>query len=140
MNYISKATSLILLLVTAGVVLTYLKAPKKGALSGNAREIIRKKWDEIESLITQQNPSANKAAVMEADKLLGYVLGEMGYTGTIADKLKATPKKFSNLNNVWSAHKFRNHLVHDIHAEALHFQAKDAIDKFRQAFRDLGVI
>lgn len=131
---------LILLLVAVGVVLTYLQGPKKKGLSGQTREIVKNKWQEIENLIAQKNPSASKTAVMEADKLLGYVLGEMGYSGSIADKLKATPKKFSNLNDVWSAHKFRNHLVHDIHAEGLYFQAKDAIDKFRQAFRDLGVI
>jgi len=78
-------------------------------------------------------------AVMEADKLLYEVLEQRGYKGTLGDKLKKAGPAFSNLNDVWSAHKLRNRLAHELGVGLSEKEAQTALGSFRRAYRDLGL-
>src|SRR3972149_10234498 len=115
--------------------------PSSLIVSSQDRELITKKWQEIENLMILKRPSAFKQAIIEADKLLAYTLEKMNYQGSLGDKLKASKNKFSQAvyNDLWEAHKIRNRLVHEVSAEINSFQAQKAIKDFKKGLRQLGI-
>ena len=108
---------------------------KRGWIFGGAKLVSPKssldkgfvqiKWQEIEELIDQQKPSAYKVAIMEADKLVDYVLkAKVGAGKDMGDRLKKSQKLFSSYSdyqNLWEAHKMRNRVAHEADHE-LHFE------------------
>jgi len=81
----------------------------------------------------------HRQAIMEADKLLDYTLTKMGYRGSLGAKLKKAPTLFSNINDVWAAHKVRNNIAHKINYKVDEKTYKATMLKFKQAFRDLKI-
>ena len=73
-----------------------------------------KKWERI--LLHVESPNSNdwKVAIIEADILLGEMLGAMGYQGeSIGEKLKRVePGDLTTLDQAWEAHKIRNAIAH----------------------------
>lgn len=101
--------------------------------------LVQSKWAEI---ITMQNsgPSGLKNALIEADKLLDYCMVGKGFTGeTMGDRLKSGGSQFSNLDAVWSAHKLRNQLAHEVEHDIVPEQVKHAVHGLGNAIRDLGI-
>ncbi len=90
-------------------------------------------------VILEQAEREPKHALVEADKLLDFVLKRRGYSGAMGDKLKKAGKIFSNADNVWSAHKLRNRVVHEVGFNASRDQAVQALGYFKKALWDLGV-
>ncbi|MFS8131103.1 MAG: hypothetical protein ACMG57_03930 [Candidatus Dojkabacteria bacterium] len=73
--------------------------------------------NKIRGLTTTNDESSLKAAVMEADKLLDYVLKSKKIKGdTLGDRLKHSKHLFStsSYNRVWEVHKLRNRLAHEM--------------------------
>jgi hypothetical protein len=105
-------------------------------------EIVKQKWNEIQNLMALGRPSNFRQAILEADKLLDFVLEKMNYRGSLGEKLKAAKDRFSPgiYNGIWDAHKIRNRLVHEVGSEILNWDAKEAIEKFERGLKDLGVI
>lgn len=101
---------------------------------------IGRRWKTIQ-MVSKTNASGLRSSVLEADKLLDYVMKKLGYPGdTMADRLKIAQKEFSNRNNVWRAHKLRNSMAHDVDFDLVSSQAKEAINDFGQALKDLKVL
>jgi len=115
-------------------------------ITATDQKIIRKKWLEIEELIKLGGPSRFQKAIIEADKLLDFILSQMGYEGRLGDKLKLAKKEFikdndySLYNDIWQVHKLRNELVHNLNYEIYSFEVKEAIKKFEKAFKNLGAL
>lgn len=102
-------------------------------------DIVKNKWAEIGAMQTS-GPSGLKNALIEADKLLDYVMIAKGFTGeTMGDRLKSGGAAFSNLNAVWAAHKLRNQLAHEVEHDLVPDQVRRAITDLGQAIRDLEV-
>jgi hypothetical protein len=80
-----------------------------------------------------------REAVIEADKLLDELLSKRGYAGTLGDKLKKAGPAFTNVNDVWSAHKLRNRLAHELGVKISPEELKGALSKFERAYKDLGL-
>ena len=79
--------------------------------------------------------------ILEADKLLDRALHEMGTQGkTMGDRLKKSSNRFTELNSVWRAHKFRNAIANDTDFEVSYNQAKNILAVYKQALKDLGAI
>jgi hypothetical protein len=58
-----------------------------------------------------------KSALIDADKLLDFVLKKKGIKGdTLGERLKSASNLFDRelYNQVWEAHKLRNKLVHEV--------------------------
>ena len=108
------------------------------------RSFVQGKWQDIEVLMNQGKPSAYKVAVMEADKLVDYVLkARVGSDGNMSDRLKKSQKFFSNYadyQNLWSAHKTRNMIAHEAAHELLSPEVKKAIFYYEKALRDLKAL
>jgi hypothetical protein len=122
---------------------------KKAALHGGHKpaeakpsldvELVRSKWTDILSM-QQAGPSGLKNALMEADKLLDYVMKARGFAGeTMADRLRSGGQSLSNLNAVWEAHKLRNQLAHEVEHDLVAQQVRNALLTYQQAITDLGV-
>jgi hypothetical protein len=111
----------------------FLSYQKKRKFSRKDNEYILKKWKEIE------NDKNFKNAIIEADKILDYSLNKKGYVGSLGEKLKKANKLFSNVNNVWNAHKLRNKLVHEMDAGISEYEAKKALNSFKHALKDIGI-
>lgn len=80
-----------------------------------------------------------KHALLEADKLLDFVLKKKGYQGTVADKLRKAEKAFSHKDHVWEAHKLRNRAAHEVGFEVTENETRKAISYIKQALWELGV-
>lgn len=121
------------LVVTAIVVVLLMKKMMSGRkLSGASLKRVQQAWSHVESL---QDPVRK---VMEADKVLDLALGELGYSGSVADKLKKAGPRIKNLQSVWDAHKLRNTLAHETGAHVDQSAADRAISSLRKAIEGLS--
>ncbi len=121
------------LVITAAVVLFFMKKMAgKRKLSGAALAHVQKAWAHVETL---QDPVRK---VMEADKVLDLALGKLGYTGSVADKLKKAGPRLKNLQAVWNAHKLRNTLAHETQASVTPQQAEAAVRALKVAVESLA--
>ncbi len=103
------------------------------------REFVAQKWATIEAMTN--GGGSLRDAVSEGDKLLDYVLKQSGARGeTMGERLKSSGGRFSNSNNIWTAHKLRNALAHEAGFDLVPSQAKEAIGYFRQGLQDLGAL
>lgn len=97
-------------------------------------------WQHIKELLSSQTPSAHKTALIDADKLLDYVLKGRGYSGdTMAERLKRASDHIKNREAVWRAHKLRNALVHEHGIDQVPSQIEAAVAAIGKAIKDLGV-
>lgn len=78
-------------------------------------------------------------AILNADKLIDKALALKGYQGTLGEKLKKSGNLFSDLNGLWSAHKLRNSIAHEIDHHVSESQTRAALQAFKKALRDLGI-
>ncbi len=104
---------------------------------------VAKRWSDIQTSIGLGGATHFGSAVVSADKLLDYVLRQKGYHGeTMGERLRSAQPDFTSntYNQVWQAHKLRNTLVHEVEGEVLSFQAKEAINSFERALRELGAL
>ncbi len=127
---------------------------KKKWLSGGAKTLgprgsldksfIKIKWQEIEELLDQSKPSAYKVAIIEADKLVDYVLkAKVGVNGNMGDRIKKSQKLFSNYSdyqNLWEAHKMRNRITHEADHELFLAEVKKNISYFKKALQKLRAL
>ena len=76
----------------------------------------------------------------EADKLLDYIMQAKGFQGdTMGDRLKLNGDRFSDLNGIWTAHKLRNQIAHEVAIDIVKSQVEDAVRKLGRGIQDLGV-
>lgn len=120
-----------LTVLAAAVLFTVWKLSSKRKLSGAAKARIEKAWAHVETL---DSPALR---VLEADKVLDRALTELGYKGTLGQKLKIAGKRFSDLNGVWSAHRLRNELAHESGMTVDRAKADRAVRAFRKAIGEL---
>ena len=116
------------------------KTKQPEALVSADKEFIQKKWLEIDQLMELGRPSNYAKAVLEADKLLDHVLKSFRAPGTtMADRLKASRKKFSDegYNAAWRGHIIRNELVHNAQFELMSYNAQETIKNYQKAIDEL---
>jgi len=107
-------------------------------ISEKDRSIILRKWGEVDTLMGEQR---YREAVLEADKILDFVMKRMGIVGeTFATRFKKTEKLIGRQEEVWAAHKMRNQLVHEIDFDITAGRARSAIEAFRHALKKLNAL
>ena len=114
------------------------------SLDWQDKEIVSKRWADVENLLELGRPSNFQKAVLEADKIVDFALKKMRVPGeTMGDRIRSAQKKFKNYQTyqaLWDAHKIRNRIVHEMNSEVLNYEAKEAITKFKKVLSDLGAI
>lgn len=126
----------ILIFVAVDLVLIFWllwRRSRRKRLSGEQLQYIQSHWIRIIDAF-QSHPNQS---VMDADKLLDYALKCYGYEGPLGEKLKRVKGLFGDLNGVWSAHKLRNTLAHELVNVSGEFSRK-ALSQFKRALNDLG--
>lgn len=127
-NKKAQPTFLELLLVGIGkglwwlITLPFHKGQKRSrGISSADRQYIIQKRHEIEGMSDSENIYELKHAVIEADKLVDYVMKTKGYGGeTFADRLRNAESYMdqATYQRLWDAHKIRNQIAHqDDHIE-----------------------
>lgn len=120
---------------------TKVKSNRKAAAL-DTQEIGRR-WADIQTTVGLGGITHFGVAVVNADKLLDYVLKQKGYRGeTMGERLRSAQDDFSPLvyNSIWQAHKLRNQLVHEVEGNVMSFQVKEAMASYEQALRELGAL
>jgi hypothetical protein len=128
----------ILLLIIAGLILffgLYILFYRKQRLQSADIRYLQKHWKEAQDLVSEHPDKA----VLKADKLLDFALKKAGFEGSLGEKMKAAKAVFRDNNAVWSAHKLRNRIAHEIDIKVSTQQANTALKGFKKAFADLGV-
>lgn len=124
---------IITLVVLAALIAQYMVLfTMRRMLRAGTRMVIEAAWKKVH---TQESGILK---VVEADKILDEALRMLGYTGSLGDKLKAAGARFKNLDAVWTAHKLRNKLVHELDTKPSDKEVDRAIDAFHKALTDLG--
>lgn len=124
----------LLVLIVCGLILVGFVLKGRKAFSKQEKRFFNLQWQ-----IIKKQPDL-KHAVLEADKLLNMILEKKGYRGTLGEKLKASAKLFTHLDAVWSAHKLRNKIAHELNFHVSLADGKQALNSFEKAFRDLQAL
>ncbi len=111
----------------------FVKMRRRKGLSMESLQYIKSHWIRI---IDSFN-SHPKNAILDLDKLLDYALGKHGFEGSLGEKLKKAGPRFTDINAVWSAHKLRNRVAHEL-GDIDKGHAKRALKQFKSALNDLG--
>lgn len=98
-------------------------------------EFLRGEWESIRAKLDREP----KHALIEADKLLDFVLVRRGFTGSLGEKLKKAEKFFNNKDDIWAAHKLRNRAVHEVGFEITEREAQKALSTYKKALWHLGI-
>jgi hypothetical protein len=98
------------------VTLPFSRGKKTRGLNNIDRNYIMKKRSEIEEMLKSENIHETKQAVMEADKLVDFLMRKYGYAGeSFADRLRSAEASIDHetYEKLWQGHKVRNALAHD---------------------------
>ncbi len=139
MNY----PMIIILAIVAvvGVALLVVITMTRGRGGVLDQEKYREAWLKIENNLDRNNSATYQFAILAADKLLDQALKESGVAGTkMSERLKNAKEKFSNVNQIWTAHKLRNVIAHEPDAKVNLLGAKRALATFKKALKELGAI
>jgi hypothetical protein len=100
------------------------------------------KWEEILRHMESTQESEWKFAVIEADKLLDIAIKNAGFQGeTLGERLMGIKEgQIGNLQDLWSAHKIRNRLAHDVGYFLRYTEAKQAVRAYEQTLKELRAI
>lgn len=103
---------------------------------------INKFWVKILKRVEKDSEAEWKLALIEADKIFDDLLKRMGYKGKDqAERMQqVTPLQFSNINELWQAHKIRNRLVHEPDFHINQDEAIFFLKAYEKAFRDLALL
>lgn len=85
--------------------------------------------------MSQQDPVRR---VLAADSVLDLALTELGFGGSLGDKLKKAGPRLPNIQAVWDAHKLRNRLAHEHDASVQPAEADRAVRVLEHAVRSLS--
>ena len=134
--YLILASALVVLLVIFLVALW--SARKLRSRRIQVQERTETKFREIRQLLAIDTEAAQRMAVIEADKLLDFILKSKGIKGkTLGERLKRSTRLIPNLNQVWFAHKVRNRLVHELESKTSRKEADQIVKIFQAAIKQL---
>ncbi len=126
----------LLIFIGLAIVVAILVLIKGGSrkLTAQQQKFLNKQWAKIIS----ESHNNSVQAILDADKLLAYLLEAKGYEGTVGEMLKKSGSLFKNLNDVWAAHKLRNKIAHEIGVSLSPKDVNKTLSKFKKAYKDLG--
>lgn len=107
-----------------------------------SRTALREQWDAIKAHLNDGNPANARLAVIEADKLIDYILKESGFRGEhMADRMeKLSSHGLQTFEKLWRAHKVRNEIVHSVGFEISESDIRQAIDDYESFLKEVRII
>ena len=103
-------------------------------------EALNGRWKEIRRHLVSSNDTEWRFAVIEADKIVDQALKQSGYPGeTMGERMMLIdPGELRSLDSLWSAHKLRNIIAHNLDYKVRFAEAHEAIENYEKALRELG--
>lgn len=96
---------LVVILAVALLAFVKYKLSHRGLSAGKAARI----QGMIDRVSQMPSPALQ---IMEYDKVLDHLLSELGFFGSVGEKLKKAGPRFSNIDAIWNVHKLRNTIAH----------------------------
>ncbi|HPR10283.1 MAG TPA: hypothetical protein PLJ04_01750 [Candidatus Saccharibacteria bacterium] len=126
------------IIVVAVVILVLLNLVAKPSTKGIDKAHFINEWNDIVAL--SKDAKSRPLSIVHADKLLDEALKGLGYRGeTMAERLIAGKNALRHRDDIWTAHKLRNKIVHETAFEPSEKQVKSALSAYHKTFKDLGV-
>jgi hypothetical protein len=113
------------------IILTISFLPSKSKISKKDINTCKVKWEKI-----MLNDNYNQA-IIDADKLLSFVLKKNGYNGSVGEQLKKS-KSIKNKNDIWYAHKVRNKIAHELDYEVNDNKIDKILNIYKKAIKQHG--
>jgi hypothetical protein len=133
-------SGLILIIVAAVVILVLISLSSKSTIQGKGIDSAHFKNEWNDCVEQFQDEKTRGLSLINADKLLDEALKCLGHNGdTMAERLVSAKKVLKNKDEVWSAHKIRNRLVHEPNYHPTEKIVKRSLNGYYRAFKDLGV-
>ncbi len=130
------SSSYFALIVVVPIVLYVILQLAKSNRSDVVRN--RQNWQRVKSIASGSEP---QYSIIEADKVFDQALKQRGFKGdTMGDRLRSAKPSIKNINDVWSAHKLRNKLVHETDAKISKKELSSALASFEKGLRSLGAL
>ena len=85
---------------------------------------LKQRW---EGVLAMTDPALR---VLEAEKVCDALLRALDYQGTFAEKLTAAAPRLSHVEDLWSAHRFRNRIAHEMNCHVTDRQCRRAVQSF----------
>ena len=127
-------------LIVGGILFAVISF-SKGSPKGLKQDYYRSQWLTIEAQLRRDEKHSYTVCILNADKLLDRALRERGVKGeTMGERMKSFQDRWSNAQNVWTAHKMRNKVAHETEVVIEYDQAKRALAAFRQGLKDVGAL
>ena len=128
---------LIGLALVLGLGLLWLVSRKR-RLNDSDIKIVVGQWNNIEDLY---NKERFKEAILEADKIFDFVLKRMNLKGnTMGERLKSSKSFMPNYQDIWYAHKVRNHLVNEVNYHIDSASTSKVLSIFRKTIKKLNIL
>lgn len=100
-------------------------------LSGSSKKRVVQAWQNALSLQDAVR------RIMEADAVLDLALKELGFQGSLGEKLQKAGARFKDVDAVWRAHKLRNRVAHEAGVNISDREVDIAMKAFERALDDL---
>lgn len=129
---------LIAIIVAAVVILILINLVGRPSAKGIDKEHYKNEWNDILELAKETK--TRPLSIVHADKLLDDALKNSGFGGnTMAERMVSAKNVLSKKDQLWTAHKLRNKIVHETSFEPTEGQVNHSIYAYNKAFKDLGV-
>lgn len=129
----------LLLIFAAAVVLIFLMSYVSRNSRGLDKQYYSARWGKVEETFAL-GESGMRLAVIDGDKLVDHALKKSRVAGeTMGDRLKNV-NYLKNIDNLWTAHKLRNKLVHAPDSKPKKNEMKNALSAYRKTLKELGAL
>jgi hypothetical protein len=120
----------------------YRRPVRRGSVKPQTKKMIQNDLRRVEVLLKGKSPSQLRQALITTDKALDNALRDMVSGDTMGERLKNAYTLFDRglYNNIWSAHKMRNALVHESGYEPPHHMVTNGINNLKKGLRSLGAL
>jgi hypothetical protein len=108
---------------------------KSAGVTLESERKIRSDWEKVTQLMSSKSPAQLKQALIIADKTMDAALKDLVNGETYAERLKNAKNFFDRdtYDKIWSSHKVRNNMVHEVDYDPPYYLVIDSIGNLRKA-------
>jgi hypothetical protein len=118
------------------------KAPLAVSTPMSATPRLAGRWSSVQGKLDSPREQDWKLAILEADTIADEALKATGVGGSsFGDRLSQVPVgQLSSLDGLWWAHKVRNRVAHELDYFLRYTEARQAVQYYEAALRELGML
>lgn len=91
-------------------------------------------WSEVESCLSEQSAAGYKMAIIEADKILRFILKKRGYPGkSLEQQIFYAGWKLGDKKSLKKALQKKEEIVNNLEYKLSTFEAEDAVEAYKEA-------